>query len=142
MVAQGVPQGEETNENLKKKILLVEDASMAIAVMKDEIEFLGYECIVAINGKEAIKKASEYLPDLIVMDIALPEMNGLEATSQIRNNPQTKGIPILAATALATPGDREKCLQAGCDDYLAKPFGHKELGASIKSLIKKSPKNA
>jgi CheY-like chemotaxis protein len=126
---------------LKKKILLVEDASMSVAVMKKEIEFLGYECIVAINGKEAIKKASEYLPDMIVMDIALPKMNGLEATSHIRKIPETKGIPILAATALTMPGDREKCLQAGCDDYLAKPFGHKELGSAIKSLLEKSPMN-
>ncbi len=126
---------------MKQKILLVEDSEMSVAVMKIEIEVLGYECIVALDGKEAIKKASKFLPDLIVMDILLPKMDGLEATSQIRKNPQTKEIPILAATAKAMPGDREKCLQAGCDDYLAKPFTHKELGASIKKLLKTAQKN-
>ena len=134
-------QGKEANEMVKKKILLVEDATMTVAVMKKEIEFLGYECIVALNGKEAIKKASDYQPDLIVMDIALPGMDGLEATSQIRNNPRTKKIPILAATALTMPGDREKCMEVGCDDYLAKPFGHKELGSYIEKLLNKTLKN-
>ena len=120
---------------MKKKILLVEDHSMTASVMKSEIEFLGYECIVAINGEDAIKKTSEYSPDLIVLDILLPKMNGLDAATNIRNNPKTKMVPILAATCLTMPGDREKCLQAGCNDYLPKPFTHKELGASIKKLL-------
>ncbi len=120
---------------MKQKILLVEDSEMSVVVMKKEIELLGYECIVALDGKEAIKKASAYLPDLIVMDILLPKMNGLEATSQIRKNTKTQTVPILAATCLAMPGDREKCLQVGCNDYLPKPFTHKELGASIKKLL-------
>ena len=127
---------------MKQKILLVEDSENSVAVMKKEIEVLGYECIVALDGKEAIKKASEYLPDLIVMDILLPKMNGLEATSLIRKNPKTQTVPILAATCLAMPGDREKCLQVGCNDYLPKPFTHKELGASIKKLLKKAQKNS
>jgi len=124
---------------MKKKILLVEDAPMSIAVMRKELEFLGYECVVALNGKEAVKKAGDNLPDLIIMDISLPKMDGLEATSQIRKNPQTKAIPILAATAQTMPGDREKCLEAGCDDYIAKPFGHKELGACIERLLNPDP---
>ncbi len=120
---------------MNQKILLVEDSEMSVVVMKKEIELLGYECIVALDGKEAIKKASEYLPDLIIMDILLPKMNGLEATSQIRKNTKTQTVPILAATCLTMPGDRVKCLQAGCNDYLPKPFTHKELGASIKKLL-------
>ena len=126
---------------MKQKILLVEDSEMSVVVMKKEIELLGYECIVALDGKEAIKKASAYLPDLIVMDILLPKMNGLVATSQIRKNKKTQTVPILAATCLAMPGDREKCLQMGCNDYLPKPFTHKELGVSIKKLLKKAQKN-
>ena len=127
---------------MKQKILLVEDSEMSVVVMKKEIELLGYECIVALDGKEAIKKASEYLPDLIVMDILLPKMNGLEATSLIRKNPKTQTVPILAATCLAMPGDLEKCLQVECNDYLPKPFTQKELGASIKKLLKKAQKNS
>ncbi len=120
---------------MKKKILLVEDEPMSASVMKSEMEFLGHECILAINGKDAIKMASDYSPDLIIMDILLPKMNGLDAVTNIRSNPKTKMVPILAATCLTQPGDRERCLQAGCNDYLPKPFTHIELDASINKLL-------
>jgi len=121
---------------MKKKILLVEDNPATIDVIQKELEFLGYESVVAEDGKEGVEKASSYLPDLIIMDISLPKMDGLEASTAIRKNPKTQTIPILAATARALPGDKEKCLQAGCDDYIAKPFTHRELGAVIKKLLK------
>ena len=121
---------------MKKKILLVEDNPATIDVIQKELEFLGYESIVAEDGKEGVDKATSILPDLIIMDISLPKMDGLEASTAIRKNPKTQTIPILAATARALPGDKEKCLQAGCDDYIAKPFTHRELGAVIKKLLK------
>lgn len=121
---------------MKKNILLVEDNPVTIDVIVKELEFLGYDCIVAEDGKKAVDMSSSRLPDLIIMDISLPRMDGLEAATLIRNNPKTQSIPILAATARALPGDREKCLQAGCDDYIAKPFTHRELGAAIKRLLK------
>ena len=121
---------------MKRKILLVEDNPATIDVIQKELEFLGYESVVAEDGKEGVEKASSYLPDLIIMDISLPKMDGLEASTAIRKNPKTQTIPILAATARALPGDKEKCLQAGCDDYIAKPFTHRELGAVIKKLLK------
>lgn len=121
---------------MKRKILLVEDNPATIDVIEKELEFLGYESVVAQDGKEGVEKASSYLPDLIIMDISLPKMDGLEASTAIRKNPKTQTIPILAATARALPGDKEKCLQAGCDDYIAKPFTHRELGAVIKKLLK------
>lgn len=121
---------------MKKKILLVEDNPATVDVIQKELEFLGYDSIVAEDGKEAVEKAASYLPDLIIMDISLPKMDGLEASSLIRKNPKTQSIPILAATARALPGDREKCLQAGCDDYIAKPFTHRELGVAMKKLLK------
>lgn len=121
---------------MKKKILLVEDNPATVDVIQKELDFLGYDCIVAKDGKEAVEKADSYLPDLIIMDISLPKMDGLEASSLIRKSPKSQSIPILAATARALPGDKEKCLQAGCNDYIAKPFTHRELGAAIKKLLK------
>lgn len=121
---------------MKKRILLVEDDADTVQVMRKELEMLGYEVVVAENGIGAVKMATSEHPDLIVMDILLPQMDGLEATSRIRQDPNTNAIPILAATAKALPGDREKCLAAGCDVYLAKPFTHWELGAAIKKLLK------
>ncbi|MFQ5903691.1 MAG: response regulator [Candidatus Binatia bacterium] len=122
---------------VKKKILLVEDNPATVDVIQKELEFLGYEFTVALDGKEGVEKAASYLPDLVIMDISLPKMDGLEASSLIRKNPKTQSIRILAATARALPGDKEKCLQAGCDDYIAKPFTHRELGAAIKKLLEK-----
>jgi len=122
---------------MKKRILLVEDHSGTIEVMQQELEVLGYEVTVAENGVKAVEMATSESPDLIVMDIIMPKMDGLQATSQIRKNPKTKDIPILAATALARPGDREKCLEGGCDGYIAKPFTHKQLGVAIEKLFEK-----
>ena len=121
---------------MKKRILLVEDHPATIDVMRQELKFLGYEVTVAKDGIEAVEMATSELPDLIVMDIRLPKMDGLQVTSQIRKNPKTQAIPILAATVKSLPGDREECLASGCDDYIAKPFTHKELGAAIEKLLK------
>ena len=84
--------------------------------------------------------ATTLLPDLIVMDIIMPKMDGLQAATQIRQNSKTQAIPILAATAMAMPGDREKCLAGGCDGYIAKPFTYRELGAAIQKLLDKRPR--
>lgn len=121
---------------MKKRILLVEDNLATVDVMRQELEFLGYDVTVAKNGIEAVEMASSELPDLIVMDIRMPKMDGLQAASRIRKDPKTQAIPILAATAKALPGDRERCLAGGCDGYIAKPFTYKELGDAIKRLLK------
>jgi two-component system cell cycle response regulator DivK len=121
---------------VKKKILLVEDNPATIEVVQKELEFLGYDTLTADDGGKAVEMAAAHLPDLIIMDISLPKIDGLEATALIRKNPQTQSIPILAATARALPGDREKCLQGGCNDYIAKPFTHRELGAALRKLLK------
>lgn len=124
---------------MQKRILLVEDDPGTIDVMQHELEFLGYEVTVAENGVKGVEMAISELPDLIVMDIRMPKMDGLQAASLIRSNPETKDIPILAATVNALPGDKEKCLEAGCDGYIAKPFTHRELGAAIKKLLQEFP---
>jgi len=118
-----------------QRVLLVEDDPSTIEVMQQELEVLGYDVTVARNGIEAVVMASSELPDLIIMDIRMPKMNGLRATRLIHNNPRTRSIPILAATVSALPGDMEKCLEAGCHGYIAKPFTHIDLGAAIKKIL-------
>ncbi len=125
---------------MKKRILLVEDDAGTIDVMCKELEFLGYEVMVAKNGVEAVEMASTHLPNLIVMDIGMPEMDGLKTASEVRKNPKTQSIPILAATAKAMPGDREKCLASGCDGYIINLFTRRELGTAIERLIKERSK--
>jgi two-component system, cell cycle response regulator DivK len=120
---------------MKKRILLVDDNRATVEVMQQELVFLGYEVNVAQDGAEAVERSASELPDLIIMDIALPKMDGLTATTHIRANPKTKAIPILAATAKAMPTDEKMCRDAGCDDYIAKPFTHRELGVRIKRLL-------
>ena len=122
---------------MKPRILLVEDHPDQVELIQTELEFLGYAVTVAGNGLAAVEMAAQHLPDLIVMDMRLPKMDGLQATAEIKKNPRTKGIPVLAATVNAMPGDREKCLAAGCDDYIAKPFTHRQLGAAIEGLLSK-----
>ena len=120
---------------MKKHVLLAEDHPDTADLIKFGLEKLGYEIKVATNGLEAVEKASSECPDLIVMDILMPVMDGFEATSQIRQNPKTKDIPVLAATALATREDEERCLASGCNAYIAKPFTCKQLDAAIQQLF-------
>ncbi len=124
---------------MKKKILIVEDDLDIVDLLQSQVIALGYDCIVAGNGKEAVDMATSQLPHLILMDIMLPVMDGLDATRQIRQNPKTRSIPIIAVTALSSRRDKEKCLQSGCDDYLSKPFTQftrLQLGSRIEKLLK------
>jgi len=121
---------------MNKKILIVEDNLDVIYILRRQVVNLGYDTILATNGREAVDMAATQLPDLILMDIMLPEMDGLEATRLIRENPKTQAIPILAATARVTIKDREECLQSGCDDYIAKPFTPTQLASYIERLLK------
>ena len=122
---------------MKARILLVEDNPATMEVMQQELEILGYEVAVARDGAEAVEMANSELPDLIIMDILMPKMDGGEATKQIRKNPKTQAISVLAATAKALPEDRERCLESGCDGYIAKPFSYKELRDVIEKLLRK-----
>lgn len=123
---------------MKKRVLLVEDHPDTIDVMSLELEVLGYDVTVARNGLEAVEMATSAPPDLIVMDIILPKLDGLTASAKIRRNPKTQQIPILAATALCGDLDRANCLASGCNDYIAKPFTHRQLGAHIDRLLKEA----
>ena len=108
-------------------ILLVEDTEAVILFLKDYLESKGYKIIVARNGSEGIIFAKNLTPDIILMDIQMPNMDGFEATRKIRMEKTLKNIPIIALTARAMPGDREKCLQAGMNYYMSKPINLKEL---------------
>jgi len=120
---------------MKRKILIVEDIPGLIHILQLEVQRLGYETILASNGEEAVELALAQLPNLIMMDIMMPEMDGLEAARRIRENPQTRTIPIIAVTALSSRKDKKKCLDSGCDDYLSKPFTASQLSSSISKLL-------
>ncbi|MPZ76734.1 MAG: response regulator [Deltaproteobacteria bacterium] len=127
--------GQENGGPIKSLVLLAEDNEATAELTRKMLELFGYRVTVAKNGVEAVAKAIAELPDVIVMDIHMPVMDGLQAASQIRNETTTQSIPILAATAKAMAGDKEKCLASGCNDYIAKPFTHGQLIASIKQLL-------
>ena len=117
-----------------KKALVVEDHPDMLEVLTWELEMMGFTVIAAKNGKEGVEKAFEEKPQLILMDILMPGMDGREATRLIRANPETQDIPILAATVLLRDSDRKSCLEAGCNDFIQKPFTFHELEQTIKSL--------
>jgi len=121
---------------MKKKILIVDDHRDLIYILQKQVESLGYDFILATNGKQAVDMTTTELPDFIILDIMMPEMDGLEATRLIRENPDTHSIPILASTPLSTLEVKEDCLKNGCNDYIAKPFTTEELGSRIGELLK------
>lgn len=123
---------------IRKLVLVAEDNPMTVNVIGHELEFLGYDYSVAKTGVEVIEIAALQVPDLIIMDISMPSIDGWEATSMIRSNPQTESIPILAVTARALPKDKKRSLVSGCNAYMAKPFTHKELQSMIKKLLPKT----
>jgi len=120
---------------MKKKILIVDDDLDLCRAVQTHLELLGYDCILAVNGKEAVDLATSQVPDLILMDIIMPVMDGHQATRLIRGNPDTLSTPILAITARVTSEEKEECLRNGCDDFIAKPFTSKQLTSIIEKLL-------
>ena len=120
---------------MRKRVLLVEDHPDTSEVIRKGLSFVGYDVLIAEDGQQAVAFAAHLLPDIIIMDMKLPKMNGFDATMRIRENPKTASIPILSVTAMTGPGDREKCLAAGCNGYLAKPFTYKELDQALQKLF-------
>ena len=104
------------------KILIVEDNEMNRDMLSRRLIRRGFEVVMAIDGGEGVAMAKTELPDLILMDMSLPVMNGWEATRLIRATPETATIPVIALTAHSMPGDREKAVEAGCNDYDTKPI--------------------
>ncbi len=117
------------------KILLVEDTNVVVTLMTEYLHFKGYKVLIARNGVEGVQLAKQEHPDLILMDVMMPVMDGLEATRQIRADASLRNIPIIALTALAMTGDRERCLVAGMNDYLSKPIKMQELADMIEKYL-------
>lgn len=103
------------------KVLLVEDNEMNRDMLSRRLERRGFEVVVAIDGAEGVAKSKSELPDIVLMDMSLPVMNGWEATRAIKADPLTSALPVIALTAHSMPGDREKAMEAGCNDYDVKP---------------------
>jgi CheY-like chemotaxis protein len=118
-----------------RKVLILENHSDMREILVRVIELMGFHAITSTNGKEGVEKALTEKPDLILMDIMMPEMDGWEATRILRANPETKDVPILAATVLIRPSDLQRCIDAGCNDYIVKPFTVKDLRKKIQALI-------
>jgi two-component system, cell cycle response regulator DivK len=117
------------------KILIVDDNRDVREVLQCQLKMLGYLVISAENGYVAIEKAIAEQPDLILMDIMMPEMDGWQASRAVRANPDTKDIPILATTAMCRRADLNACLEAGCNGYIVKPFTMMELAQKVGELI-------
>ena len=119
------------------KILLVEDDEMNRDMLSRRLERRGYQVVIAVNGHEGVALAQSHAPDLILMDMSLPVLDGWEATRQLKATPDTRAIPIIALTAHAMSGDREQALEAGCDDYDSKPVEFTRLLGKIQVLLNK-----
>ena len=116
-------------------VLAVDDNHDNLELLTQILDLFGCECMGAVDGYAAISAAVERPPDLIVLDICLPDIDGMEVVKRIQQNPELKDIPIVAVTALAKPEDRARILQAGCVEYLSKPFNIKDLERIIRQHL-------
>lgn len=120
---------------MSKRILMVEDTEDNRQIMRDLMASTDYELVEAADGAEGVAMAAKHKPDLILMDIQLPVMDGYEAARRIKSDPALRHIPIIAVTSYALSGDEARTLAAGCDGYVAKPFSPRLLLAKIREFL-------
>ena len=120
---------------MSKKILVVEDTEDNRQILRDLLGAAGYDMIEANDGAEGVSQATAHKPDLILMDIQMPVMDGYEATRRIKANPELKAIPIVAVTSYALSGDEDKARAAGCDGYIAKPYSPRQMLAKVREIL-------
>jgi two-component system, cell cycle response regulator DivK len=120
------------------KILVVEDNEMNRDMLMRRLQRRGYEVVIAVDGAEGLAMAQSESPALVLMDISLPVLDGWEATRRLKMAPETKSIPVIALTAHAMSGDRERCIEAGCDDFDTKPVEIARLVGKIEALLQRS----
>ncbi|MFC1718050.1 response regulator [Candidatus Poribacteria bacterium] len=123
---------------MSQRILVVEDNDRNRRLVRILLRAKGYEVIEAATGKEALEYLRTQTPDLILMDIQLPNTDGLTLTREIKSNDHTKGVPIIAVTAYAMQGDRERMLEAGCDGYISKPIDTQKLPQIVADILQKA----
>lgn len=121
------------------RILLIEDNELNRDMLSRRLQKRGYEVAMAVDGETGIAMAQAQAPALILMDVSLPGIDGWETTRRLKAAPETRAIPIVALTAYATPGDREKALSVGCDDFDIKPIDLPRLLGKIETLLKRGP---
>ena len=124
------------------RILLVEDNEMNRDMLSRRLERKGFQVVLAVDGKEGVEMAASHAPDLVLMDMSLPVLDGWEATRRLKAAPATRHLPVIALTAHAMSGDRERALEAGCDDYDTKPIELPRLLGKIEALLGGSPGQA
>jgi DNA-binding response OmpR family regulator len=118
------------------RILIVDDTPKNVKLLADVLSVKGYEVETAASGKEALEKVNNVTPDLVLLDVVMPNMTGYEVCRQIRANPQTEMLPVVMVTALDPGEERVKGIEAGCDDFLSKPINQPELLARVRSLLR------
>jgi len=123
------------------RILLVEDNEMNRDMLSRRLQKKGYGVLIALDGEAGVNMAASERPDLILMDMSLPVVNGWEATRQIKGQPLTASIPVIALTAHVMEGDRDKAFEAGCDDYDAKPIDFERLLGKMQALLNRRDKS-
>ncbi|MEX1147549.1 MAG: response regulator [Sphingomonadales bacterium] len=123
---------------MAKKVLIVEDNELNMKLFSDLLGAHGYETIQTKDGMEAVALAEKHRPDLILMDIQLPEISGLDVTRKIKANKDLASIPVVAVTAFAMKGDEEKIREGGCEDYIAKPISVTEFLATVKRFTNRA----
>jgi two-component system cell cycle response regulator DivK len=119
------------------KILLVEDNEMNRDMLSRRLARSGYEVILAVDGAQGVAMAASDAPDLVLMDMSLPVLDGWEATRRLKSDPATRGLPVIALTAHAMAGDEKRAREAGCDDFDTKPVEYTRLLSKIEGLVQK-----
>lgn len=120
---------------MKKRILVVEDQTDSRRIMRDLLESAGYEVLEATSGTDGVRMALDQGPDLVIMDLQLPGIDGLEATRRIKAEENLRRTPVIAVTSYALSGDNERAMEAGCDSYLSKPVSPRTLLAKINAYL-------
>ena len=137
MAARGARAAAE-DADMRKRILVVEDQADNMQILRDLLTSAGYEMIEAKDGVEGVKAAAAHRPDLILMDIQLPLLDGYEATRRIKADPALRAIPIIVVTSYSLSGDEAKARAAGCDDFVPKPYSRRQLMAKIRKYLPNS----